>query len=111
MSRRHKAKRWAQQDLPREREPWRCPECGKLRFPSKKKARAWARTRFPGRPVRVYECTGMWHFTSQDTETTERIRELLYQRLLADQEPGEVAGPGEQQGEGDAECDHPGEDG
>lgn len=49
-----------------EREPdtWsRCPDCGKIRYFTRKLARRAAR-RIPGPRLRAYRCGSFWHLTS-----------------------------------------------
>lgn len=41
-----------------------CPDCGKVRYGSRKQAKAVARRM--SRRQRVYQCGGFWHTTSWD---------------------------------------------
>lgn len=67
-----------------------CPECGKHSYTSKQQAKRSARVLYPESRMRVYECGGMWHMTSQDAEATAGQRARAAERAAA--EPGREAG-------------------
>lgn len=54
-----------------------CPVCGKQMYASKKAAKVNARRLFPGVLMRVYQCGGTWHFTSQTTAQATKWRDHL----------------------------------
>jgi hypothetical protein len=54
-----------------------CPDCGKRRYASKRAARTFARTVYPGSRMRVYPCGDFWHVTSQDADQTTAWRDWV----------------------------------
>ncbi|MDF5756613.1 hypothetical protein [Spongiactinospora sp. TRM90649] len=46
---------------PASRHVGRCPACTKVRYPSRRAARAAARRLYPGTNMRAYPCGGYWH--------------------------------------------------
>lgn len=63
----------------------RCPDCGKVSYPSRSGARRSARFLYPGRRMRTYRCGTMWHLTSQNARTVTAWRDRAVRRR------GEVA--------------------
>lgn len=49
----------------------RCPNCGKLRYLTRKKARAAARKLHPGKHMSIYRCVGWYHI---GRPSQERVR-------------------------------------
>jgi ssDNA-binding Zn-finger/Zn-ribbon topoisomerase 1 len=57
----------------------RCPECGKIRYQSRKDARQAQRTRAaihgPTGKMRAYKCGNFWHLTSRPADWITGYRE------------------------------------
>lgn len=53
-----------------------CPECGQIRYATKKRAKNAARDLHPGRTLRPYPCGGYWHFPPPEKVTERRNRPI-----------------------------------
>lgn len=64
----------------------RCPDCGKLRYPSRKLAKVAARRiQHSKDKLSVYRCGDFWHHTSQDAKLRAIYREQDYYRGLLEE--------------------------
>jgi len=57
-----KGKRRALRPIEADRHFGHCKRCGRIRYASKRVAKAAARQLHPGRHLRAFQCGGYWHF-------------------------------------------------
>lgn len=60
----------------------RCPACGKVRYRTRKEARAAGRRHLPGVHVSAYECNNFWHIGNLPRPIVEGLdgRQNIYHR-------------------------------
>jgi len=51
-----------------------CPDCGKIRYPSRREARRFAARLYQDGRARAYQCGSFWHLTSQGALAAARHR-------------------------------------
>ncbi len=51
-----------------------CPDCGKIRYPSRRDARRFAARIYQGGRARAYRCGDFWHLTSGGALAAARHR-------------------------------------